>query len=153
MPTIPSIKTCGKCLIAKPLDRFYKRKYREGATSTNCIACEQAYRKDHYIANKTKYLAKDRKNESLKKQELLNFLINYFADHPCVDCGEDDPVVLEFDHVKGEKITEVSVLINGCHSMDKILNEIAKCEVRCANCHRRKTAQQFNWRLLRLRLQ
>ncbi len=64
----------------------------------------------------------------------------YLAVHPCVDCGENDPVVLEFDHVTGEKLSEVSSLAQTASSLDRIKREIAKCEVRCANCHRRKTA-------------
>ena len=51
-------------------------------------------------------------------------------------------MVLEFDHINPEeKISNVSDLMK--FSINKVKKEIAKCEVRCANCHRRKTAQQF----------
>ena len=60
--------------------------------------------------------------------------------HPCVDCGEVDPRVLQFDHVIGVKKANVSSLAyHNKASKDTLLNEIAKCMVRCANCHVRKT--------------
>ncbi len=70
----------------------------------------------------------------------------YLSEHPCVDCGESDIVVLEFDHVIGEKKWNVSVLVHSPSPWATVEHEIAKCEVRCANCHRRRTAKQFNWR-------
>jgi hypothetical protein len=55
-----------------------------------------------------------------------------------VDCGESDPIVLEFDHVRGVKRGEISRL-KTMVSLETLAEEIAKCDVRCANCHRRKT--------------
>ena len=63
----------------------------------------------------------------------------YLLDHPCVDCGEKDPLVLEFDHVRGEKKREVSKLLCNGYAWKTIRAEIKKCVVRCANCHRHKT--------------
>jgi hypothetical protein len=65
-------------------------------------------------------------------------VVEHLLTHPCVECGEDDIVVLEFDHVKGEKIGNVSALIRSAET-PKLRAEIAKCEVVCANCHRRRT--------------
>jgi hypothetical protein len=64
----------------------------------------------------------------------------YLSAHPCVDCGEADPVVLEFDHVRGEKVRGIARMMSGTHSVKTIMAEIGKCDVRCANCHRRVTA-------------
>lgn len=66
----------------------------------------------------------------------------YLQEHPCVDCGEADPVVLDFDHVRGVKKAGVGRMIAGTHSMAVLFAEIAKCDVRCANCHRRVTAKR-----------
>jgi len=63
--------------------------------------------------------------------------------HPCVGCGETDPVVLEFDHVRGEKKWNVAMCYG--RSMESLVEEIAKCEIRCANCHRRRTAEHRGW--------
>jgi hypothetical protein len=55
----------------------------------------------------------------------------------CTDCGEQDPVVLEFDH-RADKREAVVRLACGC-SLETLRQEIAKCDVRCANCHRVRT--------------
>jgi hypothetical protein len=76
-------------------------------------------------------------------KQLNEKLYNYLENHPCVDSGENDPVVLEFDHVRGKKISDVSSLGWKLVSWNSLMNEIAKCEIRCANCHRRRTAEQL----------
>jgi len=73
------------------------------------------------------------------------YVLNYLLQSPCVDCGEQDPVVLEFDHISGEKVNEISLLTwSGC-PLSVLRREMLKCEVRCANCHRRKTARERSW--------
>lgn len=69
-------------------------------------------------------------------------MMDYLSEHPCVDCGESDPVVLEFDHLydKSANVSDMQVV-----SLSRLAAEIAKCEVRCANCHRRKTAHELNY--------
>jgi len=62
--------------------------------------------------------------------------------HPCVDCGECDPIVLQFDHTRGKKFNIGDAGRKGL-SLPVVLREISKCEVRCANCHQRKTARDF----------
>jgi hypothetical protein len=78
------------------------------------------------------------KRKRLRERTL--YLIEYFKGHPCVDCGEDDPVVLEFDHL-GEKLFDIGREIHN-RGWQSILDEIEKCEVVCANCHRRRTARR-----------
>ena len=73
------------------------------------------------------------------------FVIEYLETHPCVDCGESDPCTLDFDHVRGDKKFCVSKRVNTASKWETILAEIEKCEVRCANCHRRKTAKEQGW--------
>src|SRR3984893_16841806 len=69
-------------------------------------------------------------------------LFRYFAAHPCVDCGENDPIVLEFDHLDGAtKSFDIGAGLT-YRAWDSILAEIDKCEDVCANCHRRRTAQR-----------
>ena len=73
------------------------------------------------------------------------WLMTYLQDHPCVDCGEADPVVLHFDHRDGtDKLDTIGALLMRS-SWAVFLAEVAKCEVRCANCHRLRTAEQFSW--------
>ena len=84
--------------------------------------------------------AQHRRNLGNVQRELI---CDYLAIHPCVDCGEMDIVVLEFDHIRGNKIMAVGHLI-GKASTKRLEEEMAKCVVRCANCHRRKTAKEWS---------
>ena len=77
----------------------------------------------------------------IEKMQRLHF---YFSVHPCVDCGNTDIRVLDFDHVYGEKGGNISRMIQGSPWL-AIEAEIAKCEVRCANCHRIKTIERGQW--------
>lgn len=64
----------------------------------------------------------------------------------CIDCGEKYPhYMLEFDHLPGHKKLGSPVEVARSYSMQKALEEIQKCDIVCANCHRRKTAKQFGW--------
>ena len=64
-------------------------------------------------------------------------ILDFLREHPCVDCGERDPLVLEFDHLR-DKDFDIARGYVDC-SLEKLLAEISKCEVVCANCHRRRT--------------
>lgn len=72
------------------------------------------------------------------------YVYNLLLESSCADCGEKDPVVLEFDHVR-DKDMNISLLLAGGYSLERIQKEIEKCIIRCANCHRRKTAKDQNW--------
>ncbi len=66
--------------------------------------------------------------------------------HPCVDCGESDPVVLEFDHIdRVTKRMDVSVMAQRGYPLATLEAEVAKCVVRCANDHRRKSVAELGW--------
>ncbi len=97
------------------------------------------------LEKKKRYRAK----MNLKKRErMYRWLLGYYKTHPCVTCGETDPLVLEFDHTNADlKMIEISKLVNQW-SIEKIQEEVRKCVVRCANCHRRKTAIEQNWMLV-----
>jgi hypothetical protein len=61
---------------------------------------------------------------------------------PCVDCGEDEILVLELDHHESEKVKAVSQLIAEAAAAHKVREELERCEVVCVNCHRRRTARR-----------
>ena len=79
----------------------------------------------------------------------MDYIWEYLSNHSCVDCGEPDPLVLEFDHLYGKEDSVCKMCMNAS-SIKRIQKEIEKCEIRCANCHRRKTVKNFNhWKNLR----
>ncbi|QGH79030.1 endonuclease VII [Streptomyces phage Enygma] len=81
--------------------------------------------------------------QARQREEKRQFVCEYLSSHPCVDCGESDIIVLEFDHTGDiEKVSDVSKMMNNGTSLSRMKEEIAKCEVRCCNCHRRKTVER-----------
>ena len=74
-----------------------------------------------------------------KKRRLFELLCN----SECAKCGEDDPLVLEFDHLFN-KTADISTLIRSSCSWAKLKREMAKCQILCSNCHKRKTHEEAN---------
>jgi len=135
---------CGACKESKPEEEFSFKNVTLSKRHTHCRQCQRIYKRNHYDRNKQEYKSRSAlaKIRSIKRNQ--KFIIAYLAVHPCVGCGDTDPLVLEFDH-RDNKIKAVSQLARDGCSIQTIVNEIAKCEVRCANCHRRKTRIQFGW--------
>lgn len=131
-------KICTKCEIEKDISEFSERK--RGGHNSWCILCVRLKAKERYHDNKDDYLLRAKnKNIAFRKH-----ILNYLKDHPCVDCGEKDPVVLQFDHRDTEtKKYEISNM--KMKALSEVDEEIAKCDVRCSNCHIKRTAKQFNW--------
>jgi hypothetical protein len=138
-------KVCVKCLQEKSLEEFpWKNKLR-GKRQAICKPCMAERSHRWYQDNKTAHIKNVRLNAIEYKNEVGEYVWNYLATHPCVDCGEADPVVLEFDHVRDEKFAAISTMIGRGFPLERIKQEIEKCEVRCSNCHRRKTAKDRGW--------
>lgn len=116
------------------------RRRKEGQRDTYCRPCRSEYGKEHYARNKQRYVDQAGARKRALAHERMTYLLAYFAANPCADCGETDPVVLEFDHLRDKKFTIGVHLIR--RPWQEILDEIAKCDVVCANCHRRRTAQR-----------
>jgi hypothetical protein len=85
----------------------------------------------------------ERTKERKKIEKCRDFMVDFLLQNPCVDCGNSDIRVLEFDHIK-EKNTDVSILLsNG--KLKRLQEEIKLCEVVCANCHRIRTMRRGNF--------
>lgn len=107
-----------------------------------------AYNKEKQHKAYLKYYYKDieRSRESSRKRVNKNAARNkkaiqeYKASHPCIKCGESDPIVLEFHH--RDRIAKTFTVAHRLNriSIQTALDEIAKCDVLCANCHRRITS-------------
>lgn len=92
---------------------------------------------------------KDRKNlyaaQKRHRMKVRALLFEFLSTKACTDCGEKDPIVLEFDHRESkEKFKMIAKMLSGHYSWQSVLSEINKCDIRCANCHRRKTYIQLN---------
>ena len=129
------IKSCVICKKEKHIDEFNKRLKAKDGLQDSCRQCSRNW----YQANKEKHKKNVGKRRKQYRKSVKEFIWNYKLQNPCVDCNEPDPVVLDFDHINDDK--EFSVA-NGAvrgFSIEKIKKEIEKCEVVCANCHRRRT--------------
>ena len=137
------MKYCNICEQEKPLEEFSWKNKTKGTKTSRCKECQRAYAKAHYSENKEYYVEKSRRLNN--KYRLINrqYVWDYLKSNPCVDCGENDPVVLEFDHKRAKK-GNVSVMIWQT-TLPAIKKEIEKCEVVCSNCHKRRTAKQFDF--------
>ena len=140
------VKTCTKCSVEKTIDCFNFKNKSENKRHSSCQDCTRRNTKNHYGNNKGYYIKKVYARNIVVRTNNLQFVMDFLKQNPCVDCGETDPIVLEFDHLS-DKRKEVSYMVGAGFSLDSIKKEIAKCEVRCCNCHRRKTAKQLNWYL------
>lgn len=75
-----------------------------------------------------------------RHQRRLQDIVNAAKDRPCADCGREFPsYVMDLDHVRGEKVMAVGAMVARCVSYERLLAEIAKCDVVCSNCHRERT--------------
>jgi hypothetical protein len=96
------------------------------------------YRIEHYRKNPAAYKAR----AVAKKRETKRLFFDWLATQACIDCGESDPIVLDCDHVRGQKVADLKTMTAAGATWVRIQAEIAKCEVRCSNCHRKKTARE-----------
>jgi len=133
--------TCTRCFRALPAEAFPRKARGSLFLQSWCRGCFSDFNRANYAANKERDIARVRRNQKITVEKSRRLLREYLSSHPCVDCAETDLAVLEFDHLR-DKSGEVSQLVSSGLSWARIMLEIAKCEVRCANCHRRITRQR-----------
>jgi len=136
-------QTCTKCGKTKSAKEFSWKDKRRKKRHPRCKECMRIVIREHYAANREIY--NKRTSEYNKRNLEINrkWVLEYWREHPCVDCGESHPACLEFDHVKGTKKMAISRMLNYKH--ETLLKEVEKCVVRCSNCHKKKTANDQNW--------
>jgi len=140
-------KVCGKCKVEKLYDEFGKKKTEIDGKQSWCKRCNTEYLKNWYAENKSLHRTRVRQRKESYKVNTQQIVLEYLLDHPCVDCGETDPIVLDFDHRdRTMKRMSIGMIVSKVLSTNGNLlrEEIDKCDVRCSNCHRRKTAKQLN---------
>lgn len=112
----------------------------KGGKINMCLSCKQKQkeRRKGYQSTKDNH----NKQKRQKGAAARKIVAEYLSCHSCIDCGVDNILVLEFDHKPGQKISrehEISRLIHRNATKEEFMEEFAKCEVRCANCHRIKS--------------
>ena len=126
-------RRCSKCGKVKALSSFQlaKRKGRTPSREGRCKTCISATQK---------------KKHKTHNVEGRTYVFNYLKKHPCIDCGETDVLMLEFDHRHSKKFDISNGLLKKV-PMHILRKEITKCDVRCSNHHSKKTHEEKNsWR-------
>jgi len=122
-------------------EEFALKNRGTGQRHSRCKECCRRTSRDHYRLNHDAYIWRNRRNNPLHRKRNAAVVFEYLLLHPCVRCGESDPVVLEFNHKDPQaKTANISDLIRFGGSAIRLFDEIAKCEVMCANCHQHFTS-------------
>lgn len=133
------LKKCNHCGLHKNKVKFNRDRTKKDGRYSLCKSCTNLKRRQNY----GKY------SKSWKKRKRANqdYVYDLLSDACCEDCGESNIITLEFDHLDGsDKINNVSAMASG--SLERLQREIDKCRILCSNCHKIRTAKQFDWYVL-----
>ena len=133
------MKHCTICKDQKLLSEFNANRTKKDGLQSHCRECGKIRSKLYYKRNPHKHRKEVAKRRIRVKAELQKSVFEYLLTHPCVDCPESNPILLEFDHVRGKKTAAISEMTHRRNSWKAIRKEIEKCEVVCANCHKIRT--------------
>jgi hypothetical protein len=144
------MKICSKRKNEKTLSDYFIKDKRTGRLHAQCKSCNKIQRtvtyKAHYLRNREMYLSRAISQRTKLRNEFRYNMSEFMADKFCIDCGENDMRVLELDHIdSSKKVYNISQAVKLGFSWQDVLLEIEKCRVLCANCHKKRTAQQFRW--------
>ena len=129
------MKLCSKCGETKPFADFYKSNTKPTGYQSQCKVCGSTTSREHYNKSSPDW----KKDKVAKTAEMRKINRAYLSEvkklNPCT-CGESTGVCLDFHHVSGTKEFAVSRGANNV-SITKLREELIKCVVLCANCHRK----------------
>jgi hypothetical protein len=135
---------CSTEQVWKPKSEFNMRDKERGLPQWDCRDCQQKRAHDRYANNRNRVKTINRVSMLNAREENREYVFQYLVKHPCKDCGESNPQVLTFDHVKGVKNGNISDMVNNGKSLQMLKDEIGKCEVVCFNCHMRRERRRDN---------
>ena len=129
-------KQCTHCKRILPYNSFTFRDKEHSRLSSWCKDCQKQKTIEIRASNIEKYKAKDRINKASAYKNKRN-IINSYKSCGCLVCGEKEPVCLDFPHVDTKsKSFDIAKQFH-IKAIETIINEIKKCVVLCANCHRK----------------
>ncbi|MGN7861415.1 hypothetical protein ACTJI8_12605 [Microbacterium sp. 22303] len=148
-PAAEFSKRCGTCGTIKALTDFNRKASRADGRQEVCRDCNRESSRRYYRENRDQHIATIRARTLAQRAENRAFIADYLIAHPCVDCGARDLRILDFDHRPGsDKRDAVMQLVRNGFSAAVLVAEIAKCDVRCRNCHAIATYERMesDWR-------
>lgn len=141
--SMEEIKCCGRCGKDKAVSEFW---VRNKILQAWCKSCHSERHKEYYQKNKQPYLDRAKERNTKARKEIREFVAS-LKDNPCMDCGNRyPPYVMDFDHrVSSQKRINVSAMARSQFTKEMVLEEVAKCDLVCSNCHRIRTHNR-GWR-------
>lgn len=136
-------KLCCRCKLSLSMEKFYASKSSKDGKQSICTECVTKNNEKYYLKNKNKIKINTKERKEKFRTVIQKFVLLRLKDG-CICCGEKDPVVLDFDHLQNKEYN-IAWLVNSLAPLSKLEKELDKCQVLCANCHRRKTTKDFNW--------
>jgi len=106
-----ALERCTRCGAWKDEEEFPWRWKALGRRHSACKACYKPLKDEWYKKNKVKHVQTVTRRKSAQREAARQYVWGYLQTHPCVECGEADPLVLEFDHVRRNKKAEISRLV------------------------------------------
>ena len=108
---------------------------------TKDIILKRKYRREWYYRNKEH--ARIKIDE--RRKQIKEWLYNKRSTLKCCQCGENHPDTLDFHHeTPSEKEGNLGVLAHRGFSIKRLEEEISKCTILCANCHRKFHAEEWH---------
>lgn len=138
------MKTCVRCQVEKPITEYRRYSRSKDGYEAACKSCRRSYDNQSYRSNPERRQAIQANNRATRKR-LAQYVRDHLNQNPCVDCGQSDPDLLEFDHVRGTKVSDICKMVLSVVPFERLQAEIEKCDVRCLYCHRKRTIKQFGW--------
>lgn len=131
-------RRCGKCKKVRPQSAFNKH---PNGSQWWCRDCYREYFRQRGDLHRRQCA----EAKARRRAQAREYVAAVRRNGSCLDCGEPDSIVLEFDHL-GAKRGGISALINQGASIKLLKNELDGCDLVCVNCHRRRTARRDGWR-------
>lgn len=130
------MKMCGTCQKVRPLTDFNRKSSRADGRQEVCRDCNRLSSRQCYQRNREHHIAVIRSRTDAQRATSIGLITEHLLTHPCVDYGNSDIRVLDFDHrPDAQKRDAVMKLVCDGFSLRTIVDEIGKCDVRCRNCH------------------
>lgn len=147
---LAGMRICTKCKQFKPNSEFFVRNTQKGNLHVQCKLCYKQQRaityKGHYHKYRDLYLKRAKERRQALKIEFRTNMLEYITGKSCVVCQESDIRTLDFDHIDpSNKLFNVSQAVKLGYNWQQVEDEIKKCRILCANCHRKHTAIQGSW--------
>lgn len=133
------MKTCCTCHLTMPINKFSKAKKSKDGLASSCKTCSAAYHASYYKKNKKQIIS----DNVARRKSLHEKIDEIKTNGNCKDCGIQytlEPHLMEFDHISNDKTKCISLaILQSGWSLEKVLDEIAKCDLVCILCHRLRT--------------